>query len=403
MAWNPAPIGTASRIRCRKDPREDAFRDDELDNCDPKVTGPGYPPPFYPPKPGQWALWAITAIPASAAALSMLSFVVLGLHGWPGEFTGSSDMFCEENREPGSGVFLDAKQPVNTWSSVFYIIAGLGIARYSRSRWTEEFKANDGGGRDATSIPDTIGGWSHSNLFTRSATLQTLYATGVVAFAPGSMLFHAAGTDWACTLDVLAQLPFASFLVTYGWVRLRAQRSSGGKVAGGDARHSYRRLYLWHGALTAAISVPRILRSMDYALPIAALIAVFLVLELRIASDASNKSSEPVGCYIIGYLHCRCWPRKMIYLSLGLACILVGYVTMLLTATGAPFCQPPSLFQGHAVWHLLSSISTVYVFLYYTVAENDTGRDAERAAAHTTHELLSTFDNVPPTETPAPC
>jgi hypothetical protein len=39
----------------------------------------------------------------------------------------------------------------------------------------------------------------------------------------------------------------------------------------------------------------------------------------------------------------------------GLGCLLVGGVVFSLSRTGGPLCDPESLLQGHAVWHVLTA------------------------------------------------
>ena len=39
----------------------------------------------------------------------------------------------------------------------------------------------------------------------------------------------------------------------------------------------------------------------------------------------------------------------------GLACLAVGVAVFALSRTGGPLCEPDSLFQGHALWHVLTA------------------------------------------------
>ena len=41
-------------------------------------------------------------------------------------------------------------------------------------------------------------------------------------------------------------------------------------------------------------------------------------------------------------------------LLLPVALLVAGYVVFLLSRTGGPLCDPDSLWQGHAVWHLVA-------------------------------------------------
>jgi hypothetical protein len=52
------------------------------------------------------------------------------------------------------------------------------------------------------------------------------------------------------------------------------------------------------------------------------------------------------------------------------ASFLVALVVWRLSHTGAPLCEPNSLLQGHAVWHLLCAASTVGIFLFYATEDD---------------------------------
>jgi predicted membrane channel-forming protein YqfA (hemolysin III family) len=39
----------------------------------------------------------------------------------------------------------------------------------------------------------------------------------------------------------------------------------------------------------------------------------------------------------------------------GLAALAIGAVVFALSRTGGPLCEPDSLFQGHALWHVLTA------------------------------------------------
>ena len=51
--------------------------------------------------------------------------------------------------------------------------------------------------------------------------------------------------------------------------------------------------------------------------------------------------------------------RAVVARALGLAAIALGGVAFLLGQTGSPLCRPESLFQWHALWHVLVAVSLV--------------------------------------------
>jgi hypothetical protein len=58
----------------------------------------------------------------------------------------------------------------------------------------------------------------------------------------------------------------------------------------------------------------------------------------------------------------------------GLAAIALGGVAFLLGRTGSPLCDPASVFQWHALWHVL--VAAALVAYAYAIA----GRRDERSA-----------------------
>lgn len=63
-------------------------------------------------------------------------------------------------------------------------------------------------------------------------------------------------------------------------------------------------------------------------------------------------------------------PRRAVARGVGLAAIALGGVAFLLGRTGSPLCNPASLFQWHALWHVLVAIALVaYAYLIFDRAE----------------------------------
>ena len=44
---------------------------------------------------------------------------------------------------------------------------------------------------------------------------------------------------------------------------------------------------------------------------------------------------------------------------MGLTAIAIGGIAFLLGRTGSPLCRPDSLFQWHALWHVLVAVALV--------------------------------------------
>jgi hypothetical protein len=63
------------------------------------------------------------------------------------------------------------------------------------------------------------------------------------------------------------------------------------------------------------------------------------------------------------------------YLAAAVVAFLAAYAAWLPSRTGFPLCYPESLWQGHALWHILCAASVGFVYLY--------GRSERRAEAAT--------------------
>jgi hypothetical protein len=59
----------------------------------------------------------------------------------------------------------------------------------------------------------------------------------------------------------------------------------------------------------------------------------------------------------LSLLRARLRPAMRRTIVTSMAILGVGALVGTLTRSGAPFCRPDNLFQGHAVWHVLASIA----------------------------------------------
>jgi hypothetical protein len=71
------------------------------------------------------------------------------------------------------------------------------------------------------------------------------------------------------------------------------------------------------------------------------------------------------------------WLRRPLRIETGffiasLVCFLLAFAVNMLDENGA-LCVPASLWQWHAVWHLLTAVSTGLLYLYYRSEDETPG------------------------------
>lgn len=244
----------------------------------------------------------------AVAALTGGALLVLGSSGWPGTIGVSAGDFCERFQ---SGI---VKQPANTWSNLGFVLVGIAIglrARRDRLR-----------GEPA----------DRKNRMTHGLLAPTLLAAVVTYLGPGSMAMHGSTTAWGGKADVLSMQLYICFLPAYGLARLLRLSEAGFAAA--------------YGALAVPAGTAILVGSDPENLIFRGLVGASLVIE----SVVRWRRPELGG--------------SVRWLLAGVAAFGVAYAVWLPSRTGGAFCNPDSLIQGHAIWHLLCAASTGCFYLY---------------------------------------
>lgn len=253
-------------------------------------------------------------IPWALAAVLLGAFFVAGAFGWPGEFVGAGGMFCE-----AFGASW-VRQPANTWSNLGFVAAGLWMANHAAAGFRTKMPAG--------------------NLFMQSRSMPFVYAALVIFIGPGSMTLHASGHAWGHTADVLAMLIYIMFPIAWSATRL----------AGGGER-----LFWWiYLPSTLALAVPHAFG----ILPFSGIVLYAVLIPTALALEAAL------------HLRRRICARRLSFMLGAAGCFALALLIWGLSLTGAPFCDPTSLLQGHAFWHLLCAAATVCIFLAYAKERN---------------------------------
>ena len=251
------------------------------------------------------------AATASAVAAGSIALLVVAIaQGWLGPDVGRGANFCEAARD---GL---VRQPANTFSNAGFVVAGLLVARRA--------------GR----LPDGA---------VVSPTVATFFACVVVLLGPGSAAMHATQTEWGGHLDMLSMYLVAGFAASWAWVRWTRRGTTALVVAYVACVAACELVGLWPDP------VPVVHYSGNLAFGV--LLVVAVVLETRIWRRGETSIVFRHGV-------------------VALVAMLVAFTIWLLTNAG--WCDPHSLLQGHAVWHLLCAVSAYWLFRMYASERHST-------------------------------
>jgi dihydroceramidase len=223
--------------------------------------------------------------------------------------------FCEAFR-PGGIV-----QPLSSYSNLFYILVGLLIL-------------------GALNLPIRDG---KNNLMNRVRGYPIGFGIAIIAIGATSLFFHVSLTEFGRWLDYMGMYAFVAFALMY----------------------SLTRLFGWKGRTFAILYV--------------ILLAVFGALYIAVPEIRRPLLGGLILAVILAEILAH-WVRRPLQIKTGyfvasLACFLVAYAINMSDEVGA-LCVPESPWQWHAVWHLLTAVSTGLLYLYYR-SEDETSRRKE--------------------------
>lgn len=251
-------------------------------------------------------------------ALLMLVYLILGLLGWPGDpdpcTLPGGNCYCEAYPPPSAGALV--KQPVNTWSGLFPVIAGLIVLAIT----------------DRDRLLPAVANPMHGGRF-----YALLYGGLLVFLGPGSMFFHGGLTHFGGWVDNFSMILYVTFILAYDAARIWRWDDRTGLFVG-----VFVGVNIALGLLTWFVEG-------SGTILFAVLAGVAVVTEIVILWR------RPGGI-----------DRQFVpWLLAALVAFGVAIVIWALSATGRPLCDPDSVFQGHAVWHLLAmALTPFFVFLY---------------------------------------
>lgn len=251
-------------------------------------------------------LWA-------GAMLTIVGFGLLAMVG-PGSAIASQYVaqvpYCEA---VSGGLFA---QPVNTVSNLAYSLSGLVILHVV--------------GQDRASGKGS----------TERAILSQMF--GWIALLQGftSAAFHGTLTHWGGISDNIAMNLLVSLVLVYNIVRLR-----GGTM---------RTFGLLYGALNASTTA-YLLHDDSGSLRLFAVLVVGAVLSECVLLAPCSFS----------WIRNRIRRSRPEHLGGAVASFAVGWVTWRLSDTAGPLCAPNGVLQGHAAWHVFTSLTILSLCIYF--------------------------------------
>jgi hypothetical protein len=206
-----------------------------------------------------------------------------------------------ETIEYGSPV----RQAVNAWSSLAFVFSGVFVIATSR-------RMSASGGRLPGNYAGIIGIAS--------------IVTGV-----GSAFYHASLTFTGQFFDVFGMYLLASLMLVYALERLRGWGT-------------------WK-TLALYLILNVFLTTLQIAIPESRRYAFAIVLVMALVCEYGYQVSQR--------------PRVQdSWLNAGVGLFAAAYIIWILDNTGT-LCDPYSLVQGHAAWHVLGAIAVGFLYTYY--------------------------------------
>ena len=261
----------------------------------------------------------IFLITVATAIISMTIFFISLYFGWFGPYMEICRKFCETMH---LGLI---KQPVNTWSNLGFVFAGLAMAWHLSK---EPYDHND-------------------NMFRRKNSFCGIFFSCLtVLLGPGSMALHASGTSLGGFFDMCSMYLVASFMASYATVRLFNLRSIWF-------------LFIFSISFVIFLWVDKQSDIHFIFYHFGETVFAFYILIIIVF--------EFINITIRRLRHNNIWGFAS-FISLALAVFIWQR-----SLTGGPWCDPDSIIQGHAIWHLLDAFALYCLFRYYVSEETKQG------------------------------
>jgi hypothetical protein len=212
-------------------------------------------------------------------------------------------------------------QPVNTYSNLIYFFYGMVVFQLGLKDW----KAFTNG---------------EANTVRKFPYLSLLLAANFIYLSIGSAFFHSSLTWMGQRMDMNATYGLTLSLIGIGLVQVSVKKELSSRMQFGIV-----------GGLLL-------------------LIASFLPLALQISSSILLPSLFLI-LLVLGIINYFQYPAQRIPVLGGLSFILLAVAIQIRTLDVAKVnCDPMSIWQGHALWHLLTATSSLCMYFYFRRVKN---------------------------------
>jgi len=238
--------------------------------------------------------------------------------------------FCEAVR--GGTV----RQVANTWSSFAFVFVALwvvGVARFDRVRGLYDIGLNASQSVGAVSGNSLKASWIRpsSNAMRQRTVYPLLLALALFVVGVGSAFYHASLTFAGQFADVFGMYLIGTFVLLYNVGRLRPMSDV-------TAITSYVALNV--GLAGLLYSIPELRRYAFAMLIVAALFVEYRVRRRGLVNADARYLIGAVGALAVAFVVWALDLRRVV-------------------------CTPESLWQGHAVWHVLGAVACAELYVFY--------------------------------------
>jgi len=238
---------------------------------------------------------------------------------WEGMVVSQSALtveYCEFNHP---GQFFH--QPVNTYSNLIYFFYGLLVFQLGWKDW-KAFTNRE------------------ANTIRKFPYLSLLLAANFIYLSLGSAFFHSSLTWMGQRMDMNATYGLTLSLICIGWVQVLVKKELSSQMQPG---------------LVGVLLL---------------LIASFLPLALLISSSILLPSLF-LMLSVLGIINYFQYPAQRIPVLGVLSFVLLAVAIQIRSLDVAKVnCDPMSIWQGHALWHMLTATSSLVLYFYFRRVKN---------------------------------